>query len=67
LLVIDELGPVEFDQGRGLTKAFDILDSQTYRLAVAVVRPDLLERACKRWPSARVYFVELGKSSLVAG
>jgi len=43
LLIVDELGPLEIEMGRGFLSAFDLLRHGDYRLAVVVVRPSLLE------------------------
>lgn len=53
LLIIDELGPLEFEQGRGLHAAFDLLKTGSYRAGGVVVRPSLLASAQQRWPHAR--------------
>lgn len=50
LLLVDELGPLEFGRGSGLTVAFALLDARRYRLAVVVVRPALVAAARARWP-----------------
>lgn len=42
LLIVDELGPLELEQGRGFTSAFEVLRRRDYRLAVVVVRPGLV-------------------------
>lgn len=52
LLLVDELGPLEFGRGSGLTSAFALLDARRYRLAVVVVRPALVAAARARWPEA---------------
>jgi nucleoside-triphosphatase THEP1 len=44
LLLVDELGPLELVQGRGMASALGVLRSDGYRQAVVVVRPDLIER-----------------------
>jgi len=44
LLCIDELGPLEFDAGRGWQAAFSALERADYRLALIVVRPECLAR-----------------------
>lgn len=54
LLVVDELGPLEFEHGQGFSAAFAALDSRDYRLAVVVVRPECLNQALERWPEAEV-------------
>ena len=54
LLVIDELGPVEFFQGKGLLAGMERLDQGEYRVACVVVRSALLPNALQRWPNAIV-------------
>lgn len=49
LLMIDELGPLEFYQERGWVNAFPILEGGKYQAALVVVRPSLLEEATRRW------------------
>jgi nucleoside-triphosphatase THEP1 len=58
LLVVDELGPLEFDQGRGWTAGLEALDRGLFRRAIVVIRPELLERARLRWPGAQVTQVD---------
>ncbi len=43
LLVIDELGPLEFDQQRGWMASFDLLAQARHTLTLIVVRPECLE------------------------
>lgn len=40
LLVIDELGPLEFDRNQGLVHAFDLLHRQNAARTVVVIRPE---------------------------
>lgn len=54
VIVIDELGPIEFEQSRGYWRALRLLDEGRYRIALAVVRPSLLSLAQTRWPDVRV-------------
>lgn len=54
LLVVDELGPLEWLEGRGWTAAFGAIDSGQYRVALVVVRPELLEPARLRWAQAEL-------------
>lgn len=54
LLVVDELGPLEWLEGRGWTAAFGAIDSGQYRSVLVVVRPELLEQARRRWPQAKL-------------
>lgn len=42
LLIIDELGPLELVQRQGWTVALDVLNAGQYKLAVVVVRPELV-------------------------
>jgi nucleoside-triphosphatase THEP1 len=54
LLLVDELGPIEFTQNRGWVEAFDAIKSGLYRTALLVIRPWLLEQAAGRWNISRV-------------
>jgi len=54
LLVIDELGPLEFFQEKGLLAGMERLDEGKYRVACVVVRSALLPNALQRWPNAIV-------------
>jgi nucleoside-triphosphatase len=49
LLVIDELGPLEFSHDQGFTSAFPLINRGQYRLALVVVRLSLLQQAKDRW------------------
>ncbi|MGQ9862819.1 MAG: nucleoside-triphosphatase [Thiobacillaceae bacterium] len=50
LLFIDELGPLEFRGAGGFLHGFAAIEARRYRLAVVVVRPELLDAAIARWP-----------------
>lgn len=52
LLLVDELGPLEFRGQGGFSHGFAAIAARRYRLAVAVVRPELLDAAVTRWPWA---------------
>jgi nucleoside-triphosphatase THEP1 len=43
VLIVDEIGPLEMDRGEGWINALDLLRVGEYRLAVAVVRPSLVD------------------------
>ena len=43
VLFVDEIGPLEMDRGEGWTNALEVLRLGEYRLAVAVVRPSLVD------------------------
>lgn len=45
LLIIDELGPLEFFRGAGWQTALEILPRGEYKAAVVIVRPGLLQNA----------------------
>ena len=53
MLIVDELGPLEFRRGEGFRQGITALDSGGYKLALAVVRTELLHFAEQRWPDAR--------------
>jgi nucleoside-triphosphatase THEP1 len=53
LLIVDELGPLEFNRQVGLTAAFEVLSVGLYRVGCVVIRPSLLEAALARWPCAQ--------------
>lgn len=54
LLVLDELGPLELVEHRGLTRGIELLDDRKFGLACVAVRPSLLSNAKARWPWASV-------------
>lgn len=58
LLVVDELGPLEFLRGIGLQEGLVAMDAGRFALACVVVRPSLLDAAVARWPDALVVDVE---------
>ncbi|MFO7545659.1 MAG: nucleoside-triphosphatase, partial [Trueperaceae bacterium] len=58
VLMVDELGPLEFQRGSGLLAGLDAIDGLARGVAIVVVRPSLLEAATERWPDALVVDVE---------
>lgn len=54
LLIIDELGPLEFLRDEGLTSGLDRIDAGDFKVACVVIRSSLLPKALQRWPSALV-------------
>lgn len=54
MLIIDELGPLEFEQEGGLEAAFTVLARNKFRLACVTVRPLLLSLAHRRWPQSQI-------------
>lgn len=55
ILLIDEIGPLEFSQGGGFQAGIDLLDQGQYRSAFVVIRPSLLTEAQSRWSPARIF------------
>jgi len=53
LVILDELGPLEFKFGQGWQSGLRLIDKKKYALAIVVIRPDLLEDALMRWPDAK--------------
>jgi nucleoside-triphosphatase len=53
IIVIDELGPLELEDGYGFQEALCLLDEGRYHTALVVVRPSLLTLARLRWPQAQ--------------
>ncbi len=49
LFILDEAGPLEFEQGAGLMAGLDFVDTHRQIPCFVVVRPSLVETACKRW------------------
>ncbi|MGV3614685.1 MAG: nucleoside-triphosphatase [Fimbriimonas sp.] len=60
VLVIDEIGPLEFGRGEGFLSALTLLDAGDFGHALVVVRPGLTEAALKRWPHAEVVDLDAG-------
>jgi nucleoside-triphosphatase THEP1 len=54
LLVLDELGPLELLENKGLTAGLQCIEDRHYQIACVVIRPALLTTAMNRWPWARV-------------
>ena len=58
LLVVDELGPLELEQGRGWVAGLNAVTTRSFDVALVVVRASLLTPALARWPDAEVVHVE---------
>lgn len=54
IVVIDELGPLEFTRDEGLLEGMHIVDEKRFPEMYVVVRPELLSQALQRWPWAEV-------------
>ncbi len=57
LLIIDELGILEFERSGGFQEGMRILDNGCYKLALVVIRPELIEVALARWPGAEIIYI----------
>jgi nucleoside-triphosphatase THEP1 len=64
VLVIDELGPLEFERGLGFLNGFTAVDSGLYQCAV--IRLSLLEKAVDRWPFSQLMVVTPETRDLLA-
>jgi len=49
LLVIDELGPLEFKSSQGFQEAFSLINKKKYHVALVVIRPALIRSALERF------------------
>lgn len=67
VLIIDELGPLEFERGLGFTNAFTAINSGQYRAALVVIRPSLLEQAFRRWPAAQAFMLDESNRAQLMG
>lgn len=63
LLIVDELGPLEFEQGQGWQSGLAAVDSRQYAVAIVVVRAELLGEALLRWDDANVVEIETPEDS----
>ncbi len=52
VLIIDELGPLEFERGEGWVEGVSLVDEGDYEVAFVVVRLHLLNQALERWPDS---------------
>jgi nucleoside-triphosphatase len=64
LLLLDELGPLEFEKGLGLMKGLQLIDEKAFHQAVVVIRPELLKASQNRWPDAEVVDISCVESIL---
>ncbi len=63
LLLIDEIGPLELIQGRGLTRALPALENAGYRLAIVTMRPSLMESLKNRLGRLKPSIIVLDKEN----
>lgn len=60
LLIIDEIGPFEFEHGVGFVEGLRIIDNINDIPCVVVIRPSLIKEALKRWNWAIVIDISEG-------
>lgn len=63
LLIIDELGPLEFRQRQGLQAAMRLIDAWRCNLTCVAIRPLLIGAARMRWPWSHILVVGEGSPS----
>jgi nucleoside-triphosphatase THEP1 len=54
VLIIDELGFLEFEKNMGWIKAFQVLEKDIYKIAFIIVRPELVESAMDLWTECKI-------------
>jgi nucleoside-triphosphatase THEP1 len=54
LLIVDELGPLEFHRSEGWVNGFAVIESEDYSTALLVIRPSLIEEATRLWRVSRI-------------
>jgi nucleoside-triphosphatase THEP1 len=57
-LIIDELGYLEFEKNQGWLSAFEILESDQFKIALVVIRTAILKQALAKWPSAKIIHLD---------
>ena len=63
LLVVDELGLLEFEHQAGFQAGFAAVDAQAYAVALVVIRAEMLGPAMLRWPDANLVEVDTPEDS----
>jgi nucleoside-triphosphatase THEP1 len=64
LILLDELGPLEFEKGIGLIAGLKLIDEKMFHQAIVVIRPELLQPAKDRWPDAEVVDISCVETNL---
>ncbi len=67
LLVVDELGPLEFNQGKGWIAGLAAVDSGSYQSSLVVIRPSLLKMAGQRWEISQVFDLDDPRYKTLSG
>lgn len=58
VLIIDELGYLEFEKKSGWISAFEILKKGDYKIGIVVVRSGLLKQAMTKWENAKIIDID---------
>jgi nucleoside-triphosphatase THEP1 len=61
IFVLDEIGPLELLYGQGWARALTLLRHRKYRIALIVVRPELLVTAMRQLPLTHYTVVQLSE------
>ena len=62
VLILDEIGYLEFEKNSGWNKSFEILEEKSFKIAFVVVRIDLIEAALSHWDKAQILKIENGEN-----
>lgn len=57
VLIVDELGPLEFEREIGFQNGIAAIDSGDFSVALVVIRPSFITAAKQRWPTAKLHSV----------
>jgi nucleoside-triphosphatase THEP1 len=63
LLVIDELGPLEFEREGGWQAGIHAVDSHQYAIALVVIRAEMLGEVLIRWQDANLVEIDTPEDS----
>jgi len=66
ILIIDELGYLEFEKDQGWIEGFNAIDEGKYLIAFIVVRNELLPIAKKKWERAKIFNIPKEEENLLA-
>ena len=67
LLIVDELGPLEFNRGEGWISGLATVDSGSFQSALVVIRPSLLKMAGQRWKIFQVIDLNDPRNKTLSG
>ena len=64
LFIVDELGPLEFEQNAGWQDAFAAVDSNQYAISIVVARSEMLGQVLLRWPAGNLVEIDTPEDSV---